>query len=448
MQIFALLEDDDKCTSSITMANAPKKIVIVGGGFGGLAAAKILAQSKADIEVTIIDQHNYHLFQPLLYQVAMAGLSPGEIAVPIRTVLSGYRKARSLLGKVLAVDRTNKLVKTDFGELPYDYLILSCGSQHSYFGHENWEPFAPGLKSLEQATEVRRRVLSSFEAAERTTDPEEERKLLTFVVVGGGPTGVELAGSLGEISRFTLRKDFRHIDPRRTRVILIEAGPRLLAAFDESLSESAKTELESLGVTVWTNMRVTEINSDGVRLGNEFVRAATVIWAAGVKPSELNAGLGAELDRIGRVMVSPDLSLPGQPDVFVIGDQAHFAHTKDHKPLPGLAPVAMQQGRHVAKVILNDLKGKAREPFEYFDKGQMATIGRRKAVVEVGKIKFTGFFAWITWLVVHIFYLISFRNRLIVLLQWSWSYFTYRRGAQLILSKDWRSFTDGESRAK
>lgn len=425
------------------MANA-KRVVIVGAGFGGLAAARRLGAYDSNVEVLIIDRHNYHLFQPLLYQVAMAGLSPGEIAIPIRTVMSEYKNVQALLGEVTGIDLSARVIQTDFKEFSYDYLVLACGTQHSYFGHDDWEPHAPGLKTLEQATEVRRRVLLAFELAERESDPTKVRQLLTFVVVGGGPTGVELAGSLGEISRFALSKDFRTIDPRQTRIILIEAGQRILSTFDVSLAQKAQRDLEELGVTVWTGMRVSGIDENGVQLGNEKLESKTVIWAAGVKPSKLNTELGVELDRAGRVVVSADTSVPGRPEVFVIGDQAGFTHTKDGQSLPGLAPVAMQMGRHVADTILADLHGGTRKPFQYRDKGSMATIGRKRAIVEIGNIRFSGVLAWYTWLVVHIFFLIGFRNRILVLIQWAWSYMSYRRGAQLITNQDWRSFASNE----
>jgi len=423
-----------------------KHVVIIGGGFAGLTCARRLAQlthrhRDIKLRITIVDRHNYHLFQPLLYQVAMAGLSPGEIAMPIRTVLSRFRNVQSLLGRVQEIDLRRKIVRTEFTDLTYDYLVLACGAQHSYFGHEEWEPFAPGLKTLEQATEVRRRVLLAFELAERETNPQKIRQLLTFVVVGAGATGVELAGSLGEISRFTLSRDFRTIDPRQTRIILIEAGPRILANFDASLSQQAQRDLEELGVTVWTNTRVTQISPEGVRLGNETVESKTVLWAAGVMPSDLNAKLGLELDRQGRIIVEPDLSVAGYREVFILGDQAHFAHTDDHQPLPGLAPVAMQQGRRAAENVFADLANRQRQHFVYNDKGQMATIGRRRAIAQMGRLRFSGILAWYAWLLVHIFYLIGFRNRILVLIQWAWSYFTFRRGAQLILNRDWRSFT-------
>ena len=411
-----------------------KRVVVVGGGFAGLNAAKRLARRK-ELEITVIDRHNYHLFQPLLYQVAMAGLSPGEIAVPIRSVLAKHRNVSVLMAEAKGVDLAGRKLRTEFRDIDYDYLILACGAQHSYFGHEEWEPFAPGLKTLEQATEIRRRVLLAFELAEREKSPEKIRQLLTFVVVGGGPTGVELAGALGEISRFALSRDFRHIDPRQTRVILIEAGQKVLAAFDPKLPERAKLDLENLGVTIWTGARVTGIDAEGVTLGNERLAACTVLWAAGVKPAEINASIG-EVDRAGRVLVEKDLSLPGHREVFVLGDQAAVKG----ESLPGLAPVAIQEGRAAAAAIIADFQGRERKPFRYLDKGQIATIGRSKAVFESGGVKFGGLFAWLAWLLIHIFYLIGFKNRVIVLIQWAWSYLTFKRGAQLIVNKEWRSF--------
>ena len=419
-----------------TAPHSPRRIVIVGGGFGGLCAAQKLSGVHG-VEVTIIDRRNHHLFQPLLYQVAMAGLSPAEIAYPIRTIFSGQKNVRVLLARATGVDLEHKLLRTDDADIPYDTLLLACGARHSYFGHNEWETYAPGLKSLEEATEIRRRVLTAFELAEKEQDPDRQRKLLTFVVVGGGPTGVELAGALGEISRFTLAKDFRRIDPRRTRVILIEAAPRILAAFDETLAHRAVTDLESLGVTVWTSTKVTRIDADGVTLGDEVVQAATILWAAGVAPSELNKSMGVPLDRGGRIIVEQDCSLKDHPDVFVLGDQANFTGA-DGKPLPGLAPVAMQQGRHTARNIRRQLKGRPREPFHYRDKGIMATIGRRRAIVQYGRLKFAGFFAWLAWLFIHVLYLVGFKNRIEVILNWAWNYFAFSRGARLIVGKDWR----------
>ncbi len=409
-----------------------KSLVIIGGGFGGLNAAKHLANRK-NINVTLIDRHNYHLFQPLLYQVATAGLSPADIAAPIRSILSKAKNIQVVLGEVKKVNLDRQTITTDFADLSFDYCLLACGATSSYFGHEEWEPFAPSLKSLEQATEIRRRVLLAFEKAERELDPEKQRDLQTFIVVGGGPTGVELAGALGEISRFSLNRDFRHIDPKRTRVILIEAGLRVLPSFSSDLSEKAAISLERLGVTVWTQRRVAKITDEGVGfVGGEFIKASTVLWAAGVRPSPLNQSLGVPLSPQGRVIVEGDLSIPGHPNVFCIGDQAHCLD-KAGRPLPGLAPVAIQQGQFIAKLIKAEINGEKRPSFEYFDKGQMATIGRTKAVVEFGKFRITGFIAWYVWLGVHIYYLIGFKNKIFVFFQWAWSYLTFKRGARLIV---------------
>jgi NADH dehydrogenase len=411
-------------------------IVIIGGGFAGLNAAKGLGGVNG-VDVTLIDRTNHHLFQPLLYQVAMAGLSPAEIAAPIRSLLSNYRNIRVLQGEVRSLDPAKKVVVTDFGEVPFDELILACGARHSYFGHDDWEEFAPGLKTLEQATEIRRRVLSAYEEAECSNSPEERKRLLTFVVVGGGPTGVELAGAIGEMSRFTLAKDFRHIDATLARIILLESGPRILSMFSEEQASRATRDLEHLGVQVWTGSLATKIDADGVEIGGERIRAATVLWAAGVVASPLGKAAGFETDRQGRVIVNDDLSVPGHPNIFVAGDQACFTH-QTGQPLPGTAPVAMQQGQYLARLIRNELKGRPRTPFRFRDKGQMATIGRSKAVVEIGRFKIAGFFAWLTWLAVHIYYLTGFKNRLLVVLQWAWSYLTFHRGARLIVSKEWR----------
>jgi NADH dehydrogenase len=413
-----------------------KSVVILGGGFGGLNAAKVLGRKGRDLRVTVVDRRNYHLFQPLLYQVAMAGLSPAEIASPIRSLLAEHPNVEIVFGNVTEIQIGAKSIAGDFGRISYDYLVVAAGAQHSYFGHDEWEKYAPGLKTLEQATEIRRRVLTAYECAERESDPQKQKALLTFAVVGGGPTGVELAGALGEISRYTLRREFRHIDPAKTRVVLIEAGPRILAGFDPELSARALRDLEKLGVSVWTSTRVTKISDDGVEMANEKLHAATAIWAAGVKPSELNTFLSQNLDKSGRIPVNEDLSLPGHPEIFVVGDQAHFE--QDGKALPGLAPVAMQAGRHAAENILLLTKGKPTTPFRYRDKGQMATIGRSRAVVQMGKVHFFGFFAWLTWLIVHIYYLIGFRNRLFVIFTWVWAYVTYGRSARLIVQKEWQ----------
>jgi NADH dehydrogenase len=415
----------------------PTRVVVVGGGFAGLATARGLgASGSPDLEVVLIDRRNHHLFQPLLYQVAMAGLSPADISMPIRSVLQGLRSVSVRLGDVHDLDLDGRVVRADTGEVPYDYLVLACGATHSYFGHDAWEEHAPGLKTLEQATEIRRRVLTAFELAELEGDRERRRELLTFVVVGGGPTGVELAGALGELSRHTLSKDFHRIDPAGTRVILIEGGPRILASFDPELSRSATRSLEELGVTVWTDTQVTHIDETGVRAGDEFVRARTVLWAAGVRASTLNARLGLPLDSAGRVKVEPDLSIPGHPEVFVIGDQSLFIDERGQ--VPGLAPAALQQGRAAAANILADLRGSSRTPFAYFDKGSMATIGRASAVAQTGNFKLQGFVAWLAWCFIHILYLIGFRSRVLVFFQWTWSYIRYRRGARLITNRGWK----------
>ncbi len=409
----------------------PKKIVIVGGGFAGLNAAKSLARVR-DIAVTVIDRRNFHLFQPLLYQVATAGLNPADIASPIRSILSRQKNVRVLQGEVLAVDFDAKIIATDFGHVAYDYLLLACGSNHSYFGHDLWESFAPGLKTIENATEIRRRILTAYEEAERIDDPHLRRKLLTFVIVGGGPTGVELAGAIGEMSRFTLARDFRSIDAKSTRVFLMEAGPRILAAFPAELADRAARDLESLGVQIWTSSSVCNVDADGIQVGNDRITASTVIWAAGVEASSLGKRLKLPIDQLGRVLVNADLSVSGLENIFVAGDQAHF-QSDNGEILPGLAPVAKQQGEYFAALIRNDLTGKLREPFQYRDSGIMATIGRNRAIAVTGNWRMTGRLAWFAWLVVHIYFLTGFKNRFFVVLQWAWSYLTYRRGARLIL---------------
>ena len=418
-----------------------KQVVIVGGGFAGLNAAKALRKNKT-VEVTLIDRRNHHLFQPLLYQVAMAGLSPADIAAPIRSILSGQKNLRVLQEAVTSIDFESQKVVTSNESIPFDFLLLACGATHSYFGNDHWEPYAPGLKTLEQATEIRRRVLTAFEAAETTHDPAERKRLLTFVVVGGGPTGVELAGAIGEMSRFTLAKDFRNIDAKQARIILVEGESRILTMFDEKLSSHAMRNLEQLGVQVWTNSLVTNISETSVQVGEETIQCETVLWAAGVQASPLGKQLGFETDRQGRVVVNHDLSIPEHPNIFVAGDMAHFKN-EDGNALPGVAPVATQQGLFFAKTVEQEIAGKPRGTFRYLDKGQMATIGRSKAIVESGNFKVTGFFAWIMWLVVHIYYLTGFRNRLFVVINWAWSYLTFRRGARLIIEKDWRSSSSG-----
>lgn len=416
-----------------------KHLVIVGGGFAGLNAAKSLSRERR-LDITLVDRRNHHLFQPLLYQVAMAGLSPADIAAPIRSELSRQNNLKVVCGEVQGIEPSKKQLQTSFGMLDYDYLLLACGAMHSYFGNPQWEKHAPGLKTIEQATEIRRRVLQAFEKAELTDDPLERKKHLTFVVVGAGPTGVELAGAIGEMSRFTLSKDFRHIDSKQARIILIEAGPRILPMFSEQLSSRAMRDLEQLGVQTWTNSRVSQVSENGVEASGETISASTVLWAAGIEASPLGRESNFPCDRVGRIEVEKDLSLSSHADVFVAGDQCHFADEQG-RALPSVAPVAVQQGRHAAKMIRADLDGKPRGDFEYYDKGQMATIGRSRAIAETGKLKLTGFSAWMAWLLVHIYFLTGFRNRLFVIMSWAWSFLTFRRGARLILNKDWESFS-------
>jgi len=405
-------------------------VVIVGAGFGGLNATRAL--KRAAVRITVVDRRNHHLFQPLLYQVATAGLSPGEIAYPIRAALRRQKNAQVLLAEVAGVDlAARKLRFKDGGEIGYDYLVLATGATDSYFGHDDWQPWAPGLKSLEEALEIRRRILLAFERAEREADPARRQELLTFVLVGAGPTGVELAGAIAEIARHVMAEDFRSIDPRDSRIILLEGGPRVLPAFPPELSAKAEAALTKMGVEVRTNSKVTAISRDAVMVGEQAVPAATTIWSAGVKASPLVKMLGVPVDRAGRVLVEPNLTIPGHPEVFVIGDSAAFLDGAG-KPLPGVAPVAIQQGRHVARNIVRAAQGKSLEPFHYSNKGNLATIGRAAGVADFGRLRLSGFVAWVTWLLVHIFFLIGFRNRLMVMFDWTWSYFFYGRSARLI----------------
>ena len=408
---------------------AKPRVVIIGGGFGGLRAAQAL--SHLPVDITVLDRKNHHTFQPLLYQVATAGLSPGEIAAPIREILSRHRNIEVLLGEATGFDLARRIVKLQDFEIPYDYLIVAAGATHAYFGHDEWERFAPGLKTIEDATEIRRRILLVYELAEKEAALAGRRLPLNFVVVGGGPTGVELAGTLAEIAHKSLAHNFRSIDPARTRILLIEAGPDVLSSYPPDLRQSAVKQLQHLGVEVRTNSPVTDVRPGEVMIGDEGVPAALVLWAAGVSASPLGRALGAPLDRAGRVLVEPDLSLPGHPEVFVIGDLASMKDQQGRQ-LPGVAPVAMQQGRWIAHQIAADLAGRARRPFHYRDKGSLATIGRAAAIAQFGKIHISGFLAWLSWLFVHIFFLIGFRNRVVVMFQWAWSYLTYQRWARLI----------------
>jgi NADH dehydrogenase len=421
------------------MKNSPenkKKVIIIGGGFAGLNTAKILAH-QSSVETILIDQRNHHLFQPLLYQVATAGLNPGDIAVPIRAQFTDVENTSVHWGVVKGVDLEKKIIFNDEIEVPFDYLVLACGAQHSYFGHPEWEEFAPGLKTLEQATEIRRRILSAFERAENEVDGEKQKAYLTFVVVGGGPTGVELAGAIADISHTVLIKDFAHIDPSKARILLVEAGPKILAPFADELSERAKIDLQELGVEVRVNARVMDINAEGVKIGEEFIEAQSVFWAAGVQAAKMKFIPEVDHDLAGRVSVLSDLSLQNYPFVFVAGDMASV-EVMPGKFLPGLAPVAMQAGRFVGRTILNDLNHKPRKAFHYVDKGQMATIGKNRAILEFKDIRIGGFIAWMAWLFVHIFYLIGFKNRAAVMSGWVWSYAFSKRGARLITSKEWK----------
>ncbi len=410
-------------------------VVIIGGGFAGLYAARALGKSRTPVRVTIVDRRNHHLFQPLLYQVATAAISAGEIAVPIRAVLSRYRNVQVFLAEVTGIDVAAKRVDLADADtdLEYDYLIVATGAQTAYFGHDDWAELAPGLKSVEDALEIRRRMLCSFESAERMpVDCDERRELLTFAVVGGGPTGVEMAGAFAEISRQTLKHDFRTIDPTETRIVLIQSGDRVLSEYPEDLSESAKKQLEKLGVEVKLGPRVTDIDPGKVVVGNETIRARTIVWTAGVSASPLGKMLGVPVDKSGRVIVGPDLSIPGHPEVFVTGDLANFSH-QTGEPLPGLSPVAIKQGERAAANIMATVTGRERKKFKYFDKGSMATIGRAAAVANMfNRVHASGFIAWMAWLFVHVYFLIGFYNRIIVMFRWGWSYFALNRGARLI----------------
>lgn len=417
-------------------------VVIIGGGFGGLYAAHHLKDWP--VEITIIDKRNFHLFQPLLYQVAIGGLSPGDIATPLRSIFSAHKNVTVLKGEVIDIDPATQTVHLSDGQVNYGSLIVATGVSHHYFGHDDWAEVAPGLKTVENALDIRRRVLLAFEAAERETNPARRQALMTFVVVGGGPTGVELAGALAELAKKTLRDDFRSIDPASVNVLLLEGSDRVLPPYPPESSAAAQKSLERLGVTVQTNALVTEIRKGVVTLKKgeteETINARTVLWAAGMQASAMGRVLGnrvdAELDHAGRIIVKPDLTVPGQPDIFVIGDLAHFAHQGD-KPLPGVAPVAMQQGQYVAALIRDRLAGRtAHLPFHYFDKGSLAVIGRHAAIASVGPLRISGILAWLAWAFIHIWYLIGFGNKMMVMFQWAWNYLTWQRSARLITGQD------------
>lgn len=408
------------------------KVVIIGGGFGGLAVANGLKGS--DFDITIIDRTNHHLFQPLLYQVATAALSPGDIAMPIRSVFRRQNNISVLLAEVTAIDAERNLVHVEDASIAFDYLVVATGTQPSYFGHDDWAAFAPGLKTLEDALEVRENMLLSLEKAERTTDPKERERCTNFVIVGGGPTGVEMAGSISEIAQKTMVYDYRHIDTSNTNIYLIEAGNHILAGFPEELSQAARHTLERMGVHVLTNTRVTDVTADGVETSNGFIPTSNAIWAAGNTASPLLQSLHTPCDRMGRAIVEPDLSIPQHEHIFVIGDAAHAKDSKGN-PLPGVAPVAMQQGRYIASILKeHSLRGQ-RQPFHYVDKGSMATIGRAKAVADIRGLQFTGIVAWFLWSFIHIFFLIGFRNRFRVMAEWMYYYLTFRRGIRLIVGK-------------
>jgi len=436
-QESAMFDQTPQAADAASQTAVPRRprIVIVGAGFGGLAAAKALG--GADAEVTVVDRRNYHLFQPLLYQVATAGLSPAQIATPIRAVVADAANVRVLMGRVGAVDTTRRVVRLEERELPYDYLVLATGARHSYFGRDDWEQFAPGLKKIDDATEIRRRILTAFEQAESEPDPDKRRRLLNFVVIGAGPTGVEMAGAIAELARRALARDFRTIDPRQARIVLVEAGPRVLAAFPEKLSAWTARALGKLGVEVRLGKPVTACDAEGVVIGDERIPAATIMWAAGVAASPAAKWLSAEADRAGRIKVLSDLSVPGHPEIFAVGDTALSADA-DGKPYPGLAPVAKQQGEYIAKLLRARLDGKTPSgPFRYRDRGTMATIGRGAAIAKFSdRLQFTGFIAWMLWGLVHVFFLIGFRNRFTVLADWMWSYVTFQSGARLITGKN------------
>ncbi|MBV9705852.1 MAG: NAD(P)/FAD-dependent oxidoreductase [Chloroflexi bacterium] len=419
-------------------------VVIIGAGFGGLQAAKSLR--NVPVRVTVIDRTNYHLFQPLLYQVATAALSPADICSPIRHILKRQENTQVIMAEVTDIDTQQRRVYMHERSIDYDYLIVATGARENYFGHTAWQALAPGLKTIEDATAIRRSILLAFELAEQETDPQRITELLTFIVVGAGPTGVELAGAIAEVAHHALKSEFRHIDPSMARILLVELGPRILATFPEPLTQRASQELTHLGVEVRTNAPVSGIDESGVVILEDHIAAKTVLWTAGVLASPAGQWLDAKVDRAGRVEVEQNLSVPNMPNVFVIGDAAKVM--QNDKPLPGVAPVAIQQGRYVASVIAQHLAGKQNQPFHYLDKGSLATVGRAYAIVDLGKLRMAGFIAWLLWLAVHIVYLIDFRNRVLVMLQWAWAYFTWQRGARLITYADQQIMRHEEQEAK
>ena len=409
---------------------ARPRVVIIGGGFGGIAAARGLR--RANVDITLIDRTNHFIFQPLLYQVATAALAPSDITAPIRWILRSQRNTEVLMAEAREIDTDRLVVRVDdeLRELPYDYLIVAPGSRHSYFGHDEWEPYAPGLKAIEDASEIRRRFLMAYEIAEKFKDPKQQEEYLTFVIVGGGPTGVELSGAIPFIAKKALVSEFRRVDTRRTKVILVEAGPRILPSFPEDLAQHAGRDLADLGVEIRVNSFVTKVEQDGVWVGGEKIRARTAFWAAGNKASPLGKFLGAALDSAGRVKVNDDLSVPGHPEIFAIGDLATFQ--QDGRPVPWVAPAANQQGAFAAKSIIRDTRRQPRKKFHYFNKGDLATIGRSRAIADFGRVRFAGRLAWFLWLFVHIMYLVGFRNRIVVFIEWAYAYFTYQAGVRLI----------------
>jgi NADH dehydrogenase len=415
------------------VAQRVPRVVVVGAGFAGLSVAKALGSARVDL--TVIDRHNYHLFQPLLYQVATAGLSPADIASPIRSILAQQKNTSVMLDRVTGIDKAAREVVAGERRVPYDYLVIATGARHAYFGRDEWEAVAHGIKKIDDATFLRRKILLAFEKAETEREAAERRRLLNFVIIGGGPTGVEMAGAIAELARKALTSDFRTIDPRDARIFLIEAGERVLASFHPSLSAAAKASLESLGVEVRLGARVTVCDEAGVTMGDERIETRTIVWGAGVRASAAGKWLDAETDNVGRVKVGPDLSVPGSPEIFVIGDTAH-ALDMDGKPLPGVAPVAKQEGEYVARLIRSAIRGERTGPFMYRSYGSLATIGRKRAVVQFGNVRFTGYFAWWLWGAAHIYFLIGFRNRVAVVTNWAWNYVTFGRGTRLITGAD------------